>query len=145
MDISAIDWNLAWLALAVCAALLELIFPMTFVWFTCGAVAAWLVAQVGAGLQVQLVVFIVVSVALLVFARPVALRRRAAPESREADVVGQHATVAVDIPADGQGRVRTDDGMDWAARTEDGTAVASGARVRIADRRSTVLIVTERL
>ena len=47
---------------------------LTTIWFAGGAVAAFLAAVLGVSVQVQLVVFLIVSFILLLFTRPLAMR-----------------------------------------------------------------------
>jgi membrane protein implicated in regulation of membrane protease activity len=91
------------------------------------------VAAVGAGLSVQLAVFIVASVASLAIVRPVARRHlRTPPQIRTgtAALVGARAVVLDRVTADG-GQVKIG-GEDWTARPYDEDQVFDeGARVQV--------------
>ena len=83
-----------WLALIVVFAVIEgATTALTTVWFIGGAVCALVAAILGAGLGVQLAVFLVVSAALLVFACPAARKKWAKkPERMNTDrLVGETA------------------------------------------------------
>jgi membrane protein implicated in regulation of membrane protease activity len=98
-----------------------------------GAVAAAVLAAVGVPWYGQLPAFAAVSVALLAFARPLALRRQAGPGLRTgaAALVGSEALVVT--PVDGQrGRIRLD-GQIWSARALDpGRVFEPGEAVHVA-------------
>ena len=97
------------------------------------ALPAAAVAALGAGPAVQLIVFIVGSVASLAFIRPVARRHLHTPpaiRTGAAALVGERAVVLDRVHADG-GRVKIG-GEEWTARPYDEDAVyAEGARVEV--------------
>ena len=64
----------AWLALLILLVLIELAtMGLTTIWFAAGALVATIAAACGASFLVQVVLFLVVSVLMLVFTRPVAM------------------------------------------------------------------------
>jgi membrane protein implicated in regulation of membrane protease activity len=97
------------------------------------AVAAAVVALVGAGLAVQWIVFIVVSLASLLVLRPIAKRHLRSPaqlRTGTAALVGRQALVLERVDRDG-GQVRLA-GEVWSARAYDeDEAFESGARVEV--------------
>jgi membrane protein implicated in regulation of membrane protease activity len=106
--------------------------------FFLGAVAlaalpAAAVAAVGAPLSVQLIVFILCSVASLAFIRPVARRHLHTPPSIRtgtAALVGARATV-LDRVHQGGGRVKIG-GEEWTARpSAEDEVYEAGARVQV--------------
>ena len=85
-----------------------------------GALAAALSSALGAGVVVQLLAFVVVSVAGLALIRPIALRRlrrRPALRTGTAALVGQTGYVLADVSPHG-GRIRIG-GEEWSARPYD--------------------------
>ena len=103
------------------------------VWFIGGAVCALIAAVLGAGLGVQLAVFLVVSAALLVFACPAARKKWAKkPERMNADrLVGETAMVTepIDACAD-TGAVKVS-GVLWTAKCTTGERIEAGRHVTI--------------
>ena len=64
----------AWLALLILLVLIELAtMGLTTIWFAAGALVATIAAACGAPVLVQVILFLVVSVLMLVFTRPVAI------------------------------------------------------------------------
>ena len=97
------------------------------------AVPAAAVAALGAGVPVQLAVFIVCSIGSLFFIRPIARRHMNTPASLRtgtAALVGARAVVLERVHADG-GRVKIG-GEEWTARPYDEDDVyEEGARVEV--------------
>ena len=64
-----------WLVLLVVLLVIEMAtLGLTTIWFAGGAAAAFVASILGAGLVVQIVVFLAVSILLLVFTRPFAAK-----------------------------------------------------------------------
>ena len=128
-NITSIVWLILMVALlAAEAATVQLI----SIWFAVGALAAMIVSLLGGALWLQLLVFFVLSIALLALLWPVA-KKRLTPKlvATNADaLVGKLCTVTEDIdPIDG-GRVKLGD-VTWSARSESGDPIPAGARARI--------------
>lgn len=111
-----------WLVLFVILLLIE-IFTMglTTIWFAGGALVAFVAGVLGFGLVVQIIVFIVVSIALLVLTRPIAIKyfNQERQKTNAESLIGQHALVIEDIDtlkAVGRVEVR---GQEWAAKTDE--------------------------
>jgi len=91
------------------------------IWFCLGALITLFAAKAGASLAVQLVVFIVISAALLVLTRPFVKKvLKLKNEATNADrILGKTAVVVETINShDATGAVRVD-GKVWTARCED--------------------------
>ncbi|MYS22390.1 NfeD family protein [Streptomyces sp. SID4948] len=85
--------------------------------FAVGAVAGAAAAGLGGGIVAQVVTFVVVSVALLVFVRPIAYRNRQRPEQRSGvDALrGKQAVVLERVDGGAGGRIKLA-GEIWSAR-----------------------------
>ena len=103
------------------------------VWFIGGAVCALAAAILGAGLAVQLVVFLVVSAALLAFVCPIARKKWAKkPERMNADrLAGQTATVTETIDACADTGAVKINGVLWTAKCTSGERIEKGRHVTI--------------
>jgi membrane protein implicated in regulation of membrane protease activity len=115
--------------------------------FALGALAAAIIAAVGAGTVVSWVVFLVVSVALLAALRPVARSHRRQPprlRTGTAALVGRPAMVIERIANDeGVGCVRID-GETWTARAyDDDEIIEAGKRVQVIEIRGATALVAE--
>jgi membrane protein implicated in regulation of membrane protease activity len=123
---------LAWLALAIVAAIVEVSIPHFGVMFvSVGAIAAAIAAAFGFGVAVQLIVFAVALTLSFGLLRERLLRRmggRGVP-SRTDTLIGREGIVTHDVDATvGAGRVNVG-GEDWAARA--GVPLTAGTRVRV--------------
>ena len=67
--------EIIWLALMAVLLIIEIMtLGLTTIWFAAGALVATIAAACGAPVLVQVILFLVVSVLMLVFTRPVAMR-----------------------------------------------------------------------
>lgn len=133
----------AWLGIAAVMAVIEVVsLGLITMWFVIGALAAFVANLLGADLLVQIIVFLVVSVACLVVLRPVFVKYRDRGKREEPSSIGQVAVVVEAIDNDRlAGRVETPDHMTWAAQSEGGRPIAAGANVVVVGRESVKLIV----
>ena len=136
-----------WVAVMALAAFVEAATPvLVSIWFAVGALAAMLAAFFGASVTVQLLLFVFVSLAALVGARPLA-RRFIDPHivPTNADrLLGGEARVTEEINNDAPSGAVYIDGKTWTARSEDGAVIPAGALVEVARMEGVKLIVRPR-
>jgi membrane protein implicated in regulation of membrane protease activity len=136
-----------WAIVAVVLAVGELVTPGLFFLgpVALAAVAAAVVAAVGLGIAVQLIVFIAGAIASVAVLRPIArahLHMPAMIRTGTAALVGAKATVVQRVDANG-GRVRIG-GEEWTARPYvDDAVFEPGARVEVAEIRGATALVYE--
>lgn len=97
---------------------------LTTIWFAGGALIATLVAAMGFPLYVQIPVFLVVSVVLLLFTRPIAQKyfNKERIMTNAESLVGQTAVVTENINnLKGMGKAVIN-GQEWTARSVDDSA-----------------------
>lgn len=133
-----------WLALIVVFAVIEgATTALTTVWFIGGALAALAAALLHAELWLQITLFFAVSVVLLAALRPLVKKLRPRTvRTNAAGNIGREAIVteAIDNLHE-TGAVRLS-GVEWTARSADGSPVAVGTVVRIDTIEGVKLIVT---
>lgn len=119
---------------------------LTTIWFAGGALIAAIAAWVGAGEAVQWILFIAVSLVLLIFTRPVAVRymNKDVEKTNVERLMGQKAVVIQEIDNLNQtGLVRVGD-VEWMARTKsDDVQIPEKAVVVIKEVQGVKLIVEE--
>ncbi len=136
-----------WLVLLILAIVIE-IFSMglTSIWFAGGALAAIFAAFVNAPIWLQVVLFFLVSFALLFFTRPVALKyfNKDRIRTNVESMVGKQAIVTSEIDnVQGIGQVIVG-GQEWSARsTDDNLRIAKGSVVIVIAIQGVKLIVRQ--
>ncbi|MFD5876754.1 NfeD family protein [Streptomyces sp. NPDC060322] len=133
MDIDAWVW---WLIGAVGLGIPLVLTAMPeFGMFAAGAVAAAVVAALGGGIVAQVLVFVLVSVALIAVVRPIAARHRAGQAGYATGIdalKGRQAVVLERVDGSG-GRIKLA-GEVWSARSLDGDQVFEpGLQVDVVD------------
>lgn len=127
---------LAWVALAILAAIVEVSIPHFGVIFvSVGAVAAAVVAAIGLGFSAQMIVFVAALGLSLVLLRPRLVKQLGAPgvPTRTEPLIGREGVVTASIDTTvGAGRVNVG-GEDWAARSAAPIPVGTKIRVVRAD------------
>ena len=113
--------SMSWLILLVLLLGIEILtLGLTTIWFAGGALVAFFAALLGAGLVVQVVLFAGVSLVLLAFTRPLAVKylNHRTTKTNVDSIVGRHGEVVEEINnLQAQGQVKID-GMPWTARAE---------------------------
>mgnify|MGYP002589235544 CR=1 FL=1 len=132
---------LAWLGILAILLVIEAItVGLTTVWFAGGALVACIVSWLGGGIVVQLLLFFGVSVVLLIFTRPLAVRYM----NKGVEKTNAESLVIQPINNLAQtGQVRIND-IEWTARSADESVeIPAGAVVEIKEIRGVKLIVKE--
>lgn len=136
------NW-IIWLALMVACLVLEALSLQLFsIWFALGALVALLADLFGAGIRLQIVLFLAVTVITLLATRPLTKRLRGKKEPTNADrYVGKTAVVLEEIDnTKGVGQIKVE-GQIWSARTADGAIVPAGGTVTTLEIQGAKLIV----
>lgn len=137
-------YAIIWLAALVILLLAEaLTLGLTTIWFAGGALIALIAALVGANVWVQLGIFLAVSLLLLIFTRPAALRymNKSTLKTNVDSLTGEVGVVSERIDnLEATGKVKLNDVL-WTARSEDGTVIEEGAIVEISRVEGVKLIV----
>ncbi|MEL7656687.1 MAG: NfeD family protein [Bacillota bacterium] len=135
---------LIWILIAVIFAIIEAFtMGLTTIWFTVGGVAACIIALIGGPLLLQVIVFLLVSIILLYFTRPLAEKRlKIGHEKNNVDqMIGKTALVTEKIEPYHTGQVKLN-GLVWTAVTKDNEdTLAKGDLVKIIGIEGVKLIV----
>ena len=133
-----------WAVAVVAFVILELAtVGLASIWFALGALCALIAALLGAPLWLQIVWFVIVSVATLLLTRPLAKKyiNNKTMATNADRVIGRRAVVKERIDElAGTGAVLAD-GKMWSARTEDGSTAEPGQIVTVREIRGVKLIV----
>jgi len=141
MEIGAIFWLVLLVVLLVVEA--ETM-GLTTIWFAGGALVSFIATLCGVNVVGQRVIFIIVSMLLLIFTRPIAKKyvNNKTVKTNIDDLIGKKAvvTMAIDNLAEvGEAHLK---GNTWMARAiDDGVKIESGAVVIVEEIRGVKLIV----
>lgn len=124
-----------WLVVLIIAVVVEVLtMGLTTIWFAGGALAAIAVTLLHAPVAVQVILFFIVSLLLLFFTRPVAVKyfNRDRVRTNVESLIGRQAIVISEINnIQGVGQV-TVSGQQWSARSMDNSIIIpAGAVVNI--------------
>ncbi len=123
-----------WLIITVVLIVVEIItLGLTSIWFAGGALIAGLISLTGVHWLVQILVFAVVSAILFVFTRPIAMKHfmKNIEKTNVDGLIGKEGIVKQEIDnIEAQGVVKLN-GMDWTARSVDGTNIPEGEKVLV--------------
>lgn len=134
-----------WLILVAILLVIEfLTLGLTSIWFAGGALIAMFAGLMQAPLWIQIIIFLLVSIVLLIFTRPVVENHL--NNSREKtnidSLVGRHGKVLEEIDNFNQtGKVMLN-GMEWTARSADPTEkIPAGAKVEVVEVKGAHIVV----
>lgn len=137
-----------WLLLVVILLVIELItVGLTTIWFAAGSAAAFLLSLTGAGIGWQIGVFLAVSIVLLIFTRPWALKyvNRNRDKTNYESVIGKTVKVTQRISNADQTGAAVYDGQEWTARSlEDDKTIEEGKQAVVEKIVGVKLIVREK-
>lgn len=127
-------YAIIWLAALVILLIAEaLTLGLTTIWFAGGAAVALAGALLGANIWIQIALFLAVSLILLIFTRPVALRYmgRSTLKTNVDSLAGERGIVDEQIDnLKGTGKVKIND-VFWTARSDSGAVIEPGTVVEI--------------
>ncbi len=136
--------SIIWLIIVAVMIVIEIItLGLTTIWFGVGAIGAAIVAWLGYGVWVQIIVFAVLSVIAMAIVRPFAVKylNKDKEKTNVDDVIGKTVVVTKEINNElATGEVQLN-GMSWTARSEDGRIIPEKERVEVVSVQGVKLIV----
>lgn len=139
--------GIVWLAILIIMVVIEIItLGLTTIWFAGGALIAFIASLLGAGIPLQVTLFVMISLVLLAGTRPLALKyfNRGRYRTNADSLLGEEAIVlqAIDnLHAKGLVQIR---GQEWTARSADDVLISEGAKVLVKEISGVKLIVKEK-
>lgn len=136
-----------WLGAVIVLLVIEIAtLGLTTIWFAGGALAAAIAAGCNANLVVQIIVFVAVSVILLLFTRPIAVRylNKDHVKTNADRFIGQEAVVLETIDnlnASGRAQIA---GMEWTARAVDEKDIIESGTIVLVERIDGVKLMVRR-
>lgn len=137
-----------WLILFILFVVIEIAtMGLTTIWFAGGALLSTIAAMLNAPIYVQVTLFLVVSIVLLIFTRPIAVKyfNKDRVKTNAESLIGKSCIVISEIDnLEGTGQV-TVNGQEWSARASDEAAkIPVGAVAEVVSISGVKLIVEEK-
>ena len=136
-----------WLIVVVVMAVIEIItLGLTTIWFAGGALVAFLASLLGAGLLMQTILFIVVSVILLSVTRPLAVEffNKGRIKTNAESLIGETAVVQQEIDNLRAKGMVSINGQEWSARSVDNEIIPNETLVEIMEISGVKLLVRKK-
>jgi len=122
-----------WVALTIVFAVIEVFtLGLTTIWFALASLVMVFLSFLPIPLVFQILIFLAISAVLLIFTRPVALKKfRAGREKTNVDsLIGKYALVTRKISEFENGEVKLN-GQIWTARSQDGAELNEGTKCEV--------------
>ncbi len=135
-----------WLAAAVLFIIIEaMTFNLATLWFACGSLIGMASSLAGLPLLLQILLSLLSAIALLVFARPIAVKylKIGRTKTNSESLIGETGVVVNRIEEFKTGIVKVN-GQDWSAESATNTAIDPGEIVVIAEIRGVRLLVNKK-
>ncbi len=126
--------SIAWLILLAFLILVEIVtLGLTTIWFAGGALVAFIVSLFYDNLLLEIILFLVISLALLYFTRPIVKKyfNSTRTKTNYAAVIGKEALVTHTIDNINATGLAVVDGQEWTARSVDGAVIEKGTKVTV--------------
>lgn len=124
--------SIAWLILLAFLIFVEILtLGLTTIWFAGGALVAFIVSLFYDNLLLEIVLFLVISLTLLFFTRPIVKKffNSTRVKTNYAAVIGKEALVTATIDNINGTGLAVVDGQEWTARSVNGDVIEKGTKV----------------
>lgn len=129
------DYTMIWLAIMIVLIGIEIAtVGLTTIWFAIGALAAILVAFLGGSVIVQIAVFLIVSLGMLIFTRPFAMKYINANhiKTNYEGIIGKSVKVTQDVDNVNATGTAVVNGQEWTARSvSDEVKIPAGSMAKV--------------
>ena len=143
---SLLSSGVIWIIIIVAAIIIEAVtYNLTTIWFALGGIIAWLIALTGVNFRLQIVAFLMISLLLLFFTRPFAVKvLKIGKVKTNADrLIGKSALVLEEIDNDiNKGQIKVD-GQIWSAKAREQIKIKKNSKVIIKEITGVKVIVDE--
>ena len=132
-DFGYVSIRWIWVALTVILAIIEVFtLGLTTIWFALAALVMVFLSFLPIPIVFQILIFLAISAVLLIFTRPVALKKfRTGREKTNVDsLIGKYALVTKKIGEFDNGEVKLN-GQIWSARSENGSELNEGTKCEV--------------
>ncbi|MGP1459545.1 MAG: NfeD family protein [Treponema sp.] len=127
--------SLPWFWLLLMVALLAVeafTFSLTTVWGALACIPLIFIARTPLAFKWQLLIFVTLTLVLLIFTRPLAVKKLKISKTNVNELAGQTVIVVKKIGTIEKGEVKSSSGVVWSAKSQDGSEIAEGTPCLIA-------------
>ena len=122
---NALPWF--WLAIMVILIVIEAFtFSLTTIWGAIACIPLIFIARTQLEFKWQILIFAFLSLILLVFTRPFAVKKLKISKTNVNGLIGQDVIVTKKIGTLEKGEVKSSAGVIWSAKSRDGSEIKSG-------------------
>lgn len=143
----ASNMTMVWLALMIVLIIVEIItVGLTTIWFAGGALAATIVSCLGGNLIFQIIIFLLVSIGLLVFTRPFAMKyiNTTRIKTNYEGIIGKVVRISAEVNNFAGTGNAVVNGQEWSVRAVDDTKIIPvGSLAKVVTITGVKLIVEE--
>ena len=137
--------TMVWLAAMIVLIIIEIVtVGLTTIWFAIGALVAIIVSMLGGGILLQMTVFLLVSLGMLIFTRPLAIRyiNNTRTRTNYEGIIGKIVRITQDVDNISEKGCAVVNGQEWTVRSaDDSVRIVTGSLAKIVDIRGVKLIV----
>jgi len=126
-----ISMVIVWTVIAVLLTIVEsMTLGLTTIWFAIGALVAIIAAALNLHITVQITIFLIVSIVLLVYTRPIAIKvlKVGSTKTNVDSLIGKEGLVVKTMEHFEKGHVKVK-GQIWSAKSVDGSEILEGERI----------------
>jgi len=137
--------TMVWLAAMIILIIIEIVtVGLTTIWFAIGALMAIIVSMLGGGIILQLTVFLLISLGMLIFTRPLAIRyiNNSRTRTNYEGIIGKVVRITQEVDNIAGKGTAVVNGQEWTVRSaDDGIRMEAGSLAKIVDIKGVRLIV----
>lgn len=138
-------YTMVWLAAMIILIIIEIVtVGLATIWFAIGALVAIIVSMLGGGFILQLTVFLLVSLGMLIFTRPLAIRyiNNSRARTNYEGIIGKVVRITQDVDNIAALGCAVINGQEWTVRSSDDKCkIAAGSLAKVVDIKGVKLIV----
>ena len=135
-----------WLGVLILCCIIEaMTLTLTAIWAAISAIPMIFIARTPLPFQWQLLIFAVLTVALIIFTRPFAVKKlkNGSQKTNVDEMAGQEVIVTKAINQFEKGEVKAKNGVIWSATSSEGKLIPVGALCKILSVEGNTLIIKE--
>ncbi|MGI5058389.1 NfeD family protein [Treponema pectinovorum] len=138
--------NLPWFwvcLLVLCLIVEAFTFSLTTIWASMACLPLVFIAKTSMQFKWQLFIFILITVFMLIFTRPFAVKKLKVGSNKTNvdNLAGEEVVIVKAISLFQKGEVKTKNGVIWSAISKDGKALAKGEVAKISSVQGNTLVV----